>query len=405
MTSQFKHATIAANLVRALTLHNIESPEKSVIENKAANYFSTTDLHFINKIHEGQLPKADWHYVEEINIKSNKSKFYCANSLIEAIGYVIEKADEAGTILRAEFDYDDDVFEFVDVSREIVFYDHEEKDGHLLIKPNVFRKEIIYKVGALNTVALTDSDRKEFVTALKGIRLYDNSGKLNARLKKIDGFKNISVTHSNEVHSPSPALVTMVENFPGFMRSLLQDEFGIEVKLSKILEITAVTFGFKDWNTFKAMGEKYRCSINNPFILMVLNGDERKIYCFDDVIGSLTSIQSLYGSNNPNSSYFVSNISLVDNFTLEIELGSTERDNENKRYMSLMSSLEDIPLRYTIPKCILGINIDDVYDAEEEMNKLFCASTYIEERNEAAVALISERNDERYRLDRQIGLF
>ncbi|MGP1715673.1 MAG: hypothetical protein ACTS9Y_00710 [Methylophilus sp.] len=399
MTSNFNHASIARNLVRALALHNIESPDISVIENKAESYFSETDLKFISKIHEGQSTDNAIYYVEEITNK--KSSFYFAGSLIEAFAYVFEEVDETGTHTRVEYDYSNDVFDFIDAGSEIEFYEHSKEDDHLILHKRTLRKDVIFRVGEVRTLALEDSDRKEFIEALKGIRLFDNSGKLNARLKKIDGFNEITVNHSNEVHRPSPALVTMVENFPGFMRSFLNDEYGIELKLSKILEITAVTFGFKDWNTFKALANKYRCSINKPFIReMVQSNGERKLFFFDDVIDSLYFLKALK-NNRLNTSQFLSNITLIDNFTLEFEFGSTEHKKTNWRYLSSISAMQEIPMNWPIPSSILAMSQDDEYEAVEDMNKLFGYRKTPPEINEG----IRDRVEERHRLARQIALF
>lgn len=98
--------------------------------------------------------------------------------------------------------------------------------------------------------------------AFKGFRGHEETPQLLKRLASIPGLQSAAYpTYLQQTPSQGAAMLRTPANLCEQLKRMLSDEFGVELRQSQALEVTARMFGAQSWNHFVALSDREICRL------------------------------------------------------------------------------------------------------------------------------------------------
>lgn len=241
-------------LSKALSSRNIAVPTFDALSDAVLDYFEDNDFYLAAAILGKVTTQKDWHYVEvglNTSFINSLDPINVADSHASAIGSVLAEIDSAHHYPDA-----------ITVNGNAIEF---HSNG-----------ELMFRIGRVEYTEVDQAMSERCAKLFKGIRRYGENARISKRLQSIPQLESLEhVEFGTSVPHGQP-MISMIENFPVFLRTMLSERFGIEIKQSLALEIVAEMFGAKSWHVIKSAADAMM-SVDIPITVDVTNGQDNKV--------------------------------------------------------------------------------------------------------------------------------
>lgn len=263
-----------ALLSKALSTRNISVPSGDALIEAVLDYFEDNDFYLAAAILGKVTIQQDWHFVEvgkDTPFNRSMDTINVSDSLASAIGSVIAEID-------SEHFYPDAIKVH---GKAIEFH----SNGKLM-----------FRIGKIEYTDVDKAMSDRCAKLFKGVKRYGDEARISKRLQSIPQLESIDCDDfKKNTRARGSSMIAMVENFPVFLREMLSERFGIDIKQSMALDIVAEMFGAKSWHVIKSSADAMT-TVFSPVVVEISNEQDSLVSYYrsnsDAIIGFTNELRN-----------------------------------------------------------------------------------------------------------------
>jgi hypothetical protein len=253
-THDYRH--VCLSLFNAMAQQGLNPPPFDDLKSQLSEYFEyqcyeyAQNLQHLTKDH-------DWHFIFVYNPFQEVLQcewFTVARSAPEALGWLLLQLDNCRVFPTG-------------ATRQA--------DGRLTVWQG---EQIVAEITQVRFKRVPPDKAERVEKAFKGIQRLGEEPRLVERLSAIPGLQNARYEdHRARPRVEGTAMLLTASNLCAQLRKMLKVEFGLEVRQSQALELTARMFGAASWNHFVALDHLRLCR-RVPAVLLSENPEDFEFY-------------------------------------------------------------------------------------------------------------------------------